>query len=179
MRAFMLASALFVVLCLSGAAAWCYEFGEVPYGASVVGTPPSGTASLSWTYRVTNTSAFDRYTLWLVAIEVDEDTEVLGAISPDGWAVDYESQPHFVTWMCYATELPRDTSQDGFGITFDGQPGYQMYSAMFTNTENPGDTPVDFGDVILGAGQTPEPTSAAALVLGLSSIVGIRLRKRH
>lgn len=175
MRAFMLASALLALMFCCSATAWCLEVGEQPYGASVWGTRVGSVASQSWIYQVTNTSADERYTIWLLAVEVDEACDVLGATSPDGWAADWQSQPHFVMWICLASEVPQGVSQGGFGIDYSTEPAYQMYSAMFDNVENPGDTPVDFGNV-----QTiPEPASLATVLVGLSSLVGVVIRRKR
>jgi len=177
MRAFMLASALLAAMFCRGATAWCLDLSEQPYGASVMGTRLGGAASQSWLYQVTNTSLEDRYTIWLLAVEVDEDCDVLGATSPNGWSADWESQPHFVMWICFGSEVPQGVIQGGFGIDYSTEPVSQMYSVMFDNAEDPGDTPVDFGNV--QTSPVPEPASLATMIFGLSSLAGIMLRKRR
>lgn len=178
MRAFMLASALLAVMFCCSATAWCLVLSdEQPYGAAVYGSRVEGVASQSWLYQVTNTSLDNRYSIWLLAVEVDENCDVLGATSPDGWASDWQSQPHFVMWICLGDELPQGGTQGGFGIDYSTEPAYQMYSVMFDNVENPGDTPVDFGNVQTSS--VPEPASLAAIMVGLSSLAGIALRKKR
>ena len=80
-------------------------------------------------------------------------------------------------WICLASEVPQGVSQGGFGIDYSTEPAYQMYSAMFTNVENPGDTPVDFGNV--GTSPVPEPASLATVLVGLSSLVGVVIRRKR
>ena len=173
MRAFLPAAALLGVLCGSCTTAWCLQPGEQPYSALVVGTRTAGAASVTWAYEVINTSSSDVYNLWLVAIEVDDDSDLLAAVSPAGWIADHTSQPHFVTWINFVSEIPAGQSETGFEVTFSAEPAYQTYSAMFNNIENPGETPVDFGDVLV-----PEPASAAALMVGLTSLVAFLFRRR-
>ena len=169
MRALLVASAL--VCC--GLPASCEEAGGQPYSAMVVGAVVSSDMSETWTYTVTNTSQNPVYALWLMAIEVDEATDVASVVGPPGWAVD-DSQPHFVTWIDFAGEVAAGASQTGFEVTFSGSPAYQMYSVMFDNTENPGETPVDFGSVLI-----PEPASACALLVGLVSLGALRVRRHR
>ncbi len=170
MRALLMASAL--LLCC-GVPAACQEAGGQPYSAVVVGTMVSSGTSETWTYTVTNTSQNPVYGLWLMAIEVDDAADVDSVLGPPGWGID-DSQPHFVTWIDFVGEVPTGQSQDGFEVTFSGSPAYQMYSVMFDNIENPGETPVDFGSVLL----IPEPAGACALLVGLVSLGALRVRRR-
>ena len=173
MRALLVAGALLIGLCRCGVPAWCQEPGGQPYSAEVVGAIVSSGVSETWAYTVTNTSQNPVYRLWLLAIEVDEATDVDSVLGPAGWAVD-DSQPHFVTWIDFAGEVAAGESQDGFEVTFSGPPAYQMYSVMFDNIEDPGETPVDFGIVLI-----PEPTSACALLAGLLPLGALLVRRRR
>lgn len=173
MRALLTAAVLLAVLCGITTTAWCQLSGAQPYSALVVGSRTAGIASVSWSYNVTNTSSSDVYALWLIAIEVDDASDVLAVASPDGWVADHTSQAHFITWINFVGDIRAGESQGGFQATFSAEPTSQSYSAMFDNIENPGETPVDFGIVIV-----PEPASAAVLIVGLTSLIPFLSRRR-
>ena len=146
---------------------------EQPYSALVVGTQ---VAPATWAYEVHNTSSSAVYGLWLVAIEVDEATDPNDVVGPAGWGID-DTQPHFVTWINFAGEIAAGASESGFQIVFNKQPDYQLYSVMFANSENAGETPVDFGSVMMIS--APEPSSALALVAGALSLGAFVRRRRR
>ncbi|MHB9036534.1 MAG: PEP-CTERM sorting domain-containing protein [Armatimonadota bacterium] len=170
MRAFIIA-AILIACCTQ---AWCLEANAQPYSALVLGEPLNVAGPSIWDYTLTNTSPNTSYTVWLLAIEIDEATEVVNINSPRGWACDW-SVPHFISWMYVTGELSTAQSQIGFQAEFSQVPEYQTWTVMFNNTDNPGESPTDFGTV---ATSLPEPSSVVALMLGVTALAGLKNRKR-
>ncbi len=148
------------------------QTGTQPYSATVFG---HRTVTQDWTYTLENTSEDANYTVWLLQIEVDEQTEVLSASRSTGWAVDI-SVPHFVTWIATSSELMKGESNSGFGVTYCVCPQYQNWSAMFNNIGDPSECPSDGGSIRMA--ETPEPSALAALLVGLAAVFRPR-RKSH
>lgn len=146
---------------------------DLPYGAEVLAAK-STTIPNTWVYTVYNTSTAPQYVLWIFGIEVDEDTNVLSTLTPAGWIVDDQSDPHFITWMYLSGELGAGDSQTGFAATFTGTPAFQSFTAMFNNNET-GEAPVVDGPVR----PVPEPTGALVLVTGLAPVVAAVARRRR
>jgi len=172
MRALSLGAAILAAACFICAGAWS-DTGQL-YSAEVTAAPVGAPGSNTWAYTAYNTSASSDYALWLLAIEVDELCDVLSVVSPPGWGADYSSQPHFITWIYFAGEVPAGASASGFEATFSCQPLLQTYSVMFDNINNPGETPVDYGEVSI-----PEPAGAAVLLAGFLSGGALILRRRR
>ncbi len=145
---------------------------DLPYGAEIVAAKSTTTPD-TWVYTVRNTSTGPQYVLWVFGIEVDEETNVLGTVTPAAWSVDDESDPHFMTWMYLTGELEAGGSQTGFEATFTCTPAFQSFTAMFNNNDT-GEAPVVDGDVIL-----PEPTGALVLLTGLAPVAAVAIRRRR
>ncbi|MCE5315231.1 MAG: PEP-CTERM sorting domain-containing protein [Armatimonadota bacterium] len=167
MRAFLIA-AILVACCIP---AWCVQ----EYSALVVGAPVDIANPTSWIYTLTNTSSSSSFTVWLLAIEIDEGTDVTNIHSPSGWSCDW-SVPHFINWMYVSGELPAGESLSGFQADYSREPELQSWTVMFNNTDNPGETPTDFGTVSLLS--VPEPSSIVALLVGVTALCG-RKRRKH
>ena len=170
MRAFSLAAIVISILLMQGTA-WGWVIEAEPWGAQVSGVQESG---LAWNYTVTNTSTDQKYTLWLLSVEVDEGVEILDATCPSGWTADHTSQPHSVTWMCNSVNLRSGKSLSGFRAILSAAPTRQTYAVMFDNSDT-GATPVGYGTV----STVPEPATAAVLASGLMSLVAVAARRRR
>jgi hypothetical protein len=168
MRALTIAAML--IICCSPAMR--LDASAQQYSAQVFGQPVT-IGSNTWEYSLTNTSPITDYTVWLLAIELDEATDVISTPSPTGWACD-TSVPHFISWMYIASELPAGQSQAGFTADLSKTPEYQLWTVMFNNIRNPGESPSDCGKL----GAVPEPASLVGLLAGISSIIGLKLRRR-
>jgi len=144
----------------------------VPYGAEILAAK-STTSPNTWIYTVHNTSTVPQYVLWVFGIEVDDQVEVLSTVTPAGWSVDAESDPHFITWMYLSGELEAGGSRTGFEARFTGTPASQTFTAMFSNNET-GEAPVVDG-VVRGM---PEPMGVLVLLAGLTPIAAAALRRR-
>lgn len=169
MRALIIAAMLIACCCL----AICPQTCAQQYSALVNGQP-AGVGSNTWEYSLTNTSSNINYTVWLLAIEIDEGTNVISTHSPTGWACD-TTVPHFISWMYVASELPAGQSQPGFTANFSTAPAYQLWTVMFNNTENPGESPSDYGTLET---VVPEPVSMVGLVMGIASLISLKVRRR-
>ena len=145
---------------------------DLPYGADIFAAK-STTNPHTWIYTVHNTSTAPQYVLWVFGIEVDDQTDVLSTLTPAGWSVDTESQPHFITWMYLSGELEAGGSRTGFEAAFTGAPTFQSFTALFNNDET-GEAPVVDG-IVRAA---PEPSGAAILLTGLVPIAAAVLRRR-
>ena len=142
-----------------------------PYSAAVVGAVMGAPGSNAWTYAVVNTSQESCYTIWLLQIEVDELTEVASASSPRGWIVNLDT-PQVIMWFTSSAAISQTQALSGFDATFGSTPNYQRWTAMFDNEEVPGNTPVDYGEVIV-----PEPAAFVLLAWAALTAAGT-LRKR-
>lgn len=144
------------------------------YSASVTAQRILSTTGNEWVYLVRNTSPSPDYVIWLLQIEVDEQTTVMGASSPQFWHADL-NVPGLVFWSTSQSGgyIQSGTSQDAFQASYDSEPAYQYWTVMFKNVTVPGDTPVDFGDVLV-----PEPGSAAVLI-GLAALTPRLIRRRR
>jgi len=169
MRALPTAALILVI----GLAVCASASADLPYCAEIVATK-STTAPNTWIYTVNNTSTAPQYALWVFGIEVDENTSVLSTITPAGWTVDDESDPHFITWIYMAGELEAGGSRTGFAATFTGTPAFQGFTAMFDNTDT-GESRVMDG-MVSGA---PEPSGALVLLTGLAPLVAAGMRRRR
>jgi len=167
MRAWLMA-ALIMIAGLGICSAVC---ASLPYDADVTAVK-STTIPNTWIYTMHNTSASQEYTLWLIGLEVDEQTEVLNTVTPVGWSVDTDSQPHFITWMYYAGEIEAGGTQTGFQAQFTCAPAFQNFTALMSNNET-GEAPTVDGIVTL-----PEPAGIAILLTGLAPLVAFTLRRR-
>ena len=167
MRAWLKA-AVILVLGLGICSAVC---ASLPYSADITAIK-STTIPNTWIYTISNTSTSPQYVLWLVGIEVDEETDVLNTVTPVGWSVDIESQPHFITWIYQSGELEAGDVQGGFTASFSCTPAFQSFTALMNNAET-GEAPCVDGNVL-----TPEPTGAAILLAGLAPMAAFALRRR-
>lgn len=145
---------------------------DLPYGAEILAAK-SITIPNTWIYTVRNTSTSQNFVLWIFGIEIDEDTEVLSTVTPAGWSVDDQSDPHFITWLYLTGELEAGESQTGFAATFTRTPLFQSFTAMFANNET-GEAPVVEGIVR----PVPEPASAVVLLAGLAPTAAAARRRR-
>ncbi|MCE5323731.1 PEP-CTERM sorting domain-containing protein [bacterium] len=170
MRALIIA-AILIVCC---GPAMCQAIGAQQYSALVMGQPVDIGDPSAWVYTLTNTSASANYTIWLLAIEVDESTDVLNVSSPSGWACD-TSVPHFISWMYVTNELYAGESENGFQAEYSAAPAYQSWTVMFNNIDNPGESPSEFGVLETAV---PEPASMIAMLVGITSLVGVKMRRR-
>jgi len=148
--------------------AWSAPTAE-PYSAVVTGVPGGPNA---WLYAVMNTSSSTDFSIWLLQIEVDERTSVVGVSSPSGWTANLDVE-FVVMWMTGSDYVPAGQSLPGFQAEFDSEPAYQCWTVMFRNAAVQGECPVDFGNVLLN-----EPGAILAILTGLASL-GAQLRKRR
>ena len=164
---------LFAVFALAAAVcgcatAWSAPTAE-PYDALVTGAPVGPNA---WVYTITNTSSDPNYSVWLLQIEVDDRTNVLGVASPVMWTANLDV-PYLVMWMTGSAFVPAGQARSGFRATYDSVPAYQCWTVMFRNETVPGEFPVGFGNVLV-----PEPGVVLAMLTGMASLIA-QLRKRR
>ncbi|MEN6357080.1 MAG: PEP-CTERM sorting domain-containing protein [Armatimonadota bacterium] len=170
MRALIIA-AILIVCCTP---MMCLPIGAQQYSALVLGQPVDVGDPSVWAYTLTNSSTSLSYTAWLLAIEVDESTDVLNVSSPSGWICD-TTVPHFISWMYLTDELSAGDTETGFQARFSNAPAYQSWTVMFNNTDNPGESPSESGSVDTAV---PEPASVIALIVGVISLAGAKMRRR-
>lgn len=173
MRALLLAVTILAAGCFASIPAGLAYSDELHYSATVVGQRTEGSDAVIWTYSIENSSTDENYSLWLLAVEVDKECNVLDVSFPSGWAAD-TSQDHFITWICTENDLAAGQKAQGFSVVFDRLPEIQTYEAMFNNTET-GEYPTEIGNVSL---IVPEPGSVIALLGGLAPLLACALRKR-
>ena len=114
--------------------AWC----DLPYSADIIATRIGGPDLTVWNYQVNNTSTDTGYTLWLVAIQVDADNDVLSVSVPTGWSAnpnDPLSPPNLISWMSDTADIPAGGFIDTFQATYASKPLSQDFSVMFENVE--------------------------------------------
>lgn len=145
------------------------------WSAGVTGTP-GAPGSNSWTYAVRNTSTASYYSLWVFTIEVDDVCGVSSTVTPDGWSVDTDSEPHFITWMYQTGELAAGKEVTGFQATFTSEPRSQAYTALFNDSLN-FTCPYTEGPVTL-VGAVPEPGSLLVLLTGCGPLAALALRRK-
>lgn len=174
MRAFVAAVA--VALLVSGIPkpAFCQSEAQT-YGACITGMRIPGDEQERWSYSLQNTSSDDNYTIFMLQLEVDEDTPIVSINSPDLWTPD-TTVPHFITWT-YDGELEASAIQNGFEVQYSTAPVYQSWSVMFNNTDNPYLSASVGGDVLVAP--LPEPTGISSLVVGLVAFAGAFMRRRR
>lgn len=171
MRALMLIVAVLAAACC-GPTAWCDTF-PTDYNADVCGAPTGVAGPVGWAYWVANTSGSMDYSVWLLQIEVDENTDILSVQTPAGWRPD-TTVPHLAMWTCSPGGLAAGASLTGFAALFGSEPTTQGWTVMFRNSSSPGDMPVAFGMV-----STPEPASILAILTGLASVAASSLKRRR
>ncbi len=174
MRARLFAVTL-VVVAVSCLTVWSAAPAAESYSATVVAQKVSEVAGDQWVYTVSNTSTNPDYVIWLLQIEVDEQTITAGASSPQYWHVDLDV-PGLVFWSTSQSGgyVQSGSSNDGFQASYESEPAYQYWTVMFKNITVPEDTPVEFGDVIV-----PEPGAAAGIFVGLVSLAAQLTRRRE
>ncbi len=172
MRVFITAAAVIAVLICCGPV--YSQQGGQPYSALVIGQPTPESQGLFWNYSIFNTSSSSEYGVWLLAVEVDENVNVIGAFSPIGWQVDTEI-PHLITWICMSGYVSHGETQVGFAAAFDKEPVFQGWAVMFRNQEDPSETPVDFGEV---ASVVPEASGLVVILTGIAPILATLRRKK-
>lgn len=150
------------------------QTGIQPYSAMFIGNQVNG-ANL-WNYTLINTSESNVYTVILVQLEVDEQTQVVRAPNVAGWYVD-PTIPNFVTWASKYDGLTAGQSVTDFAVEFSKKPEFQNWTALFNNIDDPGEYPSDNG-VVLNASAVPEPGGLASFAVGLISFFGILKRRR-
>ena len=168
MRVFIFAAVL--IVCCSQTA--CLAASAQPYSALVSGQQVGIAGSTTWEYSLTNTSSSSSYTVWLLAIELDEATEITGVTSPQGWWCDW-TIPHFISWMYVTGELPAGATQTGFQAQLSDAPEFQSWTVMFNNIDT-GESPSECGIV---SAAVPEPTSIMTLFMGIAGLAGLIKRK--
>lgn len=147
------------------------------YDAEVTATK-STTAANTWIYTVRNAGTEPFFVLQVFNIQVDDQTDVLSTVTPGGWSVDTESQPHFITWTFDTSGtdgtggLQAGVAQAGFQATFSGTPVAQEYSVSLYNGQS-GECPSLDGTV-----STPEPGGMALLLTGFAPLAALALRRR-
>lgn len=178
MRAFLIAIAV-LVLALSASTptmAWSID-GTQLFSAAVSGENITTTVPQTWVYTLKNTSPSSVYEISLLQIDVDEGTDIISAFKPAGWDEPNLDVENFVSWTCNRNasfRIKAGQSINEFKVVFSKKPEYQNWSVMFVNTESD-ESPADGGAVVMGS-PVPEPTSLAAFVVGLASLVGLRKR---
>ncbi len=149
----------------------CLAASTQPYSALVFGQQINIAGPTTWEYTLTNTSSSSNYTVWLFALEVDENTDVLSVVTPSGWWSD-STVEHFISWMYVSGELPAGESQAGFQAQFSQKPELQSWTVMFNNIDT-GESPSECGFVAA----VPEPSSIIALLAGIGGLAGLKKRK--
>jgi len=172
MRAWLFAVSAIAIACCSGATAWSATPVGEAFDAQVWGKPATPPDLSEWAYTLGNSSSKPNYLVWLLQIAVDEETAVLDAESPEGWTVDLD-EPHLVMWTSTSGDVPAGDILTGFRAHFDRRPESQSWTAMFSNTEVAGETPVDFGDVIVC-----EPGALIAVISGATSLAALVAKRR-
>lgn len=174
MRALLLAVAILAAGCFIGVpVSFAYSDGT-PYNALVVGQQTGSPNAVTWTYSITNTSSDSDYVLWLVGVEVNEGCEAVSITSPSGWMPD-DSQKNFISWVSTGRDIAVGEELTGFGITFNSNPEFQHYEAMFNNTST-GAYPTQMGEISVSV---PEPGSVIALLTGLAPLTAFAFRRQR
>lgn len=174
MRAFVAAVALALLVSCVPKPSFCQDDTQT-YGACMTGIKIPDTQQERWSYSLQNTSQDDRYTVFLLQLEVDEVTQIVSIESPDLWSPD-TTIPHFITWFCEG-ELPASAIQDGFEVQYSATPTYQSWSVMFDFKDDPDLSASTGGDVLVS--YVPEPASISSLVVGLAAIAGAYIKRRR
>ncbi len=172
MRRLLVSITIWAILCCLWMAVVCSSASAELFSAAIYGEQIGPPNSFKWKYTLVNTSADNNYVAWLMAIAVDEGTEVLNVMSPKGWSSD-TSIPSFITWMGISGNVPAGNALGGFVAEFSKDPGVQTWSIMFVNLQNSDESPVEVGSVI-----TPEPGTFAAIATGLIALGGALKRRR-
>lgn len=178
MRALLLTAMVLVVGISACTAAWCQQSAS-PYNARIIATQVGNSDSTVWNYTVSNTSIVPSYTLWLIAIEVDEGNDALSVLKPAGWSSDPNdelSPTNLISWMAYGENIAANDSLSGFQATYASVPLTQTFSVMFDNSET---NESGIMDGVVEVSVAPEPANVAILLTGLASAVALKQKQRR